>query len=94
MSVREINPDNEALTQLREHWQQILMHVMRKHGIKEVTIDCADMQWLIDLNARGNMPMLVTIGRKNVGPHGGFTLHLCDSQRDAMEIVAKHQGRG
>jgi predicted small metal-binding protein len=94
MKVTELNPSNEALTQLREHWQQVLMHVMKKHGIKEVTIDMVDMQWLVDLNAQGKMPVMVTKGRKQLGPDGGFTLILCDSEQEAMEIVAKHHGRG
>lgn len=92
--MQELNPSNEALTQLREHWQQILMHVMKKSGIKQVTIDLADMQWLVDLNDQGKRPIMVTLGRKQVGPHGGFTLILCESDQEAMEVVAKNQGRG
>lgn len=90
----ELNPSNEALTQLREHWQKVLICVMRKKGIKEVTLDMPDFQWLIDANAGGRMPFLVTIGRKSKGPDGGFTLVLCETQQEALEIVAQRQGRG
>lgn len=90
----ELNPSNEALTQLREHWQKVLMCVMRKHGIKEVTLDLADFEWLLAANAKGDMPIMLTLGRKQLGPDHGFTLVLCDNQAEAMERVALHQGRG
>ncbi len=94
MRVNELNPGNEALTQLREHWQKVLMMVMKKHGIKETTLDLPDMQWMIDASQRGDTPILVTLGRKQHGPDGGFTLILCDNAAAAMEIVAKYQGTG
>jgi hypothetical protein len=90
----EINPDNEALTQLREQWQKMLMLVMKKHGLKEVTIDAPDMQWLIDLNARGEMPFMIVLGRKRLGPEFGCTLVLCESKAEMIERIALHQGRG
>lgn len=89
--MNEINPGNEALTQLREHWQKVL--VMKKHGLREVTIDLADMQAAFGINGE-RMPFLVTLGRKRIGPHGGFTLILCDSETAAVEVIAQRQGRG
>ncbi len=90
----ELNPNNEALTQLRDHWQKMLMLVMKKNGIKETTIDLPDMQWLCDLNERGEMPYMITLGRKSIGPHGGFTLILCETKEEMLELIAKHQGSG
>lgn len=90
----ELNPNNEALTQLREHWQKVLMLVMKKEGIKECTLDLIDMEWLIEANKRGEMPFMLTLGRKQLGSQGGFTLVLCDSQSEAVERMAKHQGQG
>lgn len=89
----ELNPSSEVLTQLRDHWQKVLVMVMKKHGLKEVTIDLEDMQAVFGADG-GRRPFLVACGRKQVGPHGGFTLILCENQAEALEVIAKHQGRG
>jgi hypothetical protein len=86
----EVNPHNEALTQLREHWQQALVALMLKHDIKETVLDFNEFRplWV------KNPPILVVIGRKNVGPHGGFKLVVAANQAEMLEIVAKKQGHG
>lgn len=89
----EINPSNEALTQLRPYWPQICVAVMRQHKIKEVTIDLPDLVGAFGRDGQ-RMPYLAVIGRKHLGPHGGFTLLLCDTREELLEAIAKHQGRG
>ena len=89
--VEEMNPGNEALTQLRGQWEKILLAVMRKHGIAEVTLDAPELEQLLPPD---NPPVLVVLGRKQVGPHGGFTLKVAANQQEALELVALNQGRG
>jgi hypothetical protein len=36
--MREVNPGNEALQQLRLFWDRIMVVLMRKAGLKELTI--------------------------------------------------------
>lgn len=81
----EINPSNQTLTQLRDHWQKICVLVMRKLGAKEVDITERDVA---EVMAEG-MPFLVTHGRKD-----GFKLVLVKDQAAAVEYIAKNVGRG
>lgn len=86
---KEINPGNEALTQLRPYWEKILVIIMRMTGLKEITIDQPEIQAVI-----ANPPTVVVLGRKKLGPDKGFTLVVADNNREATEILAKHQGQG
>lgn len=85
----ELNPSSEILNQLRPHWDKVLVAVMRKHGIREVTLDGPEFEQLLT-----PPPVMVALGRKHVGEHGGFTLVIAKDQAEAIEIVAKQQGRG
>lgn len=85
----EINPDNEALTQLRPYWDKICCILMRKLGLKEITLDLPDFQTL-----ETKMPYLCVLGRKKLGSDKGFTLIVADSEQEMLEIIAKHQGKG
>ena len=87
---REINPDNEALTQLRPFWDKILVAMMRKAGVKELTLDLPD---LTAMTKDGKLPYVVVLGRKHIGPHGGFTICIADTREEIAELLAKHQGQ-
>lgn len=89
--VHDINPGNEGLTQLRGQWEKVLLVVMRQQGLEEVTLDLADFERAFPA---GSSPTFAVIGRKDVGPHGGFKLRIANNEAEAIAIVAQHQGKG
>ena len=94
--MHELNPKNEGLTQLREYWDKIIIMLMRKQGLKEVTFDLEDFQkYLPPVRTDGKFHLYVCVlGRKHLGPHGGFTIVLADSEQEMIETMARHQGKG
>lgn len=87
----ELNSGNEALTQLRPLWDKLLVIIMRKAGLKEVTVDMVDLEPFVQA---GRLPIVVVLGRKHLGHDKGFTLIIADTQAEMLELVAKHQGKG
>lgn len=87
----ELNSGNKALTQLRPLWDKLLVIIMRKAGLKEVTVDMADLAPFI---AAGGLPFVVVLGREHLGPDKGFTLIIADTREEMLELLAKHQGKG
>lgn len=82
----EINPSNPGLTGLREQWQKLVVLIMKKHDLREVTFTAAEIEELIGSE---RMPYLVTHFKKNE-----LALVLCDDRAQAIEYMAKNQGHG
>lgn len=87
--MNEINPENQALTQLRAFWDKIIVILMWKAGLKEITIDSEDVAPLLK-----NPPVICVLGRKALGEDKGFTILLANSREEMLEALATHQGKG
>lgn len=86
MCLMEINPRNQTLTQLRDHWQKMFVLVMVKLGVSEIDITEDD---IAKLNAGGSMPFLVTHGHAR-----GVKFILKPSEREALEYLMRQQSKG
>lgn len=88
---RELNSGNDALTELRPFWDKILVAIMAKSGMKEITLDMPDLQALW----ADGPPIVIVLGRRHINPvTGGFTLVVCKTQEEAAAIVNRHKHLG
>lgn len=82
----ELNPNHPVTSGLHDHWHKVLAIVMKKHGIAETLVRPEDID---AIEKSGRMPTILAHDTKD-----GLWIKLFASEAEAIEHMAKHQGRG